>query len=158
MSVTPIRYLTRDDLITIYNQITAEKYAIPDQGKLDIIMDTPQKVLFGQEIYEDEYSKAAIIFETIINLHLFIDGNKRMALQTTELFLRINDIGFDYDEEGFKFLLSVATMKECYDESTRTKKRKRHITIKNYIKAHSSYVRCERVYQRMCSVCRKYHD
>lgn len=107
ITTTPIKYLTLEDLITIYTQ-TVPNTPIPDPGKLTIIVDLPQRKFVGQPIYKTIYEQAAVMMYEIVKLHLFTDGNKRMAFITTDIFLRINDIIMENNEHIVTHLLKIA--------------------------------------------------
>ncbi len=57
--------------------------------------------LFGKEMFPHVMQKAAISMHSIINFHPFVDGNKRMALLSTNYYLLWNgytlNIPFDAD-------------------------------------------------------------
>jgi death-on-curing protein len=42
--------------------------------------------------YEDSIAEAAALFESLIQNHPYIDGNKRMALGAMDVHLRMNGI------------------------------------------------------------------
>lgn len=55
---------------------------------------------------------AAAILESIIIFHPFVDGNRRMAFETTRIFLRLN--GYEITvptEEGIRFTRAIANLK-----------------------------------------------
>jgi prophage maintenance system killer protein len=51
------------------------------------LIDRLDTDIFGTTLYEDEIKKRAALFEGIIRLHPFIDGNKRTALASLQQYL-----------------------------------------------------------------------
>ena len=47
--------------------------------------------------YEDLIDEAAALMESLANNHPFVDGNKRVALAVTDIFLRLNGSFVDCD-------------------------------------------------------------
>ena len=59
-------------------------------GSIEWVLDAIQYPLYGVYLYPTIAEKAAIIAWTIINDHVFYDGNKRTGLFVMESFLLIN--------------------------------------------------------------------
>ena len=87
------RYLTREE-IEIINKFLAIRYGfehrILNSGILDLCVESPQRVLFGQEIYPNKVEKAAALMKEINKSHPFLHGNKRTAYAAATLFLELN--------------------------------------------------------------------
>ena len=66
---------------------------IGDEGKalLDSALKNPAQTFDGRFLYRTIYDKAAILLQTIIKNHPFLDGNKRMGLTATFVFLSLNN-------------------------------------------------------------------
>lgn len=70
----------------------------------------PQSRYAGRELYPDIYLKAAVLFEALINYHVFIDGNKRTAFASMARFLFINNLELCLSEkEIVNYCIKVAT-------------------------------------------------
>ncbi|MCY7479590.1 MULTISPECIES: type II toxin-antitoxin system death-on-curing family toxin [Bacillus] len=72
----------------------------------------PQTHFFGVEQYPGLFKKAAVYMYRITISHCFGDGNKRAAILSTDLFLKIN--GFEFkvsDDELYDFVYAVADHK-----------------------------------------------
>ena len=65
-------------------------HGVRDAHLLGSILVKPRTVVGGQEVYETLWAKAACYLESLINFHVFIDGNKRTAVAATVRFLRLN--------------------------------------------------------------------
>ena len=58
------------------------------------IFEKTRLQFMGLELYPTATKKAAVLFEGIIRLHPFIDGNKRTALAVAQEFLVENNLIF----------------------------------------------------------------
>jgi death on curing protein len=52
----------------------------------------PATVAFGVEAYEDVWSKAAALLQSLAGNHALLDGNKRLAWVAARVFLDLNDV------------------------------------------------------------------
>jgi death-on-curing protein len=83
---------------------------IRDVGLLQSAVSMPQASYGGQYLHGDIFEMTAAYLFHIVQNHPFLDGNKRTGAATAIVFLAINDIEIDNDEEGLVDLtLSVAT-------------------------------------------------
>jgi death-on-curing protein len=65
--------------------------------------------LFGQQAYPTLAGKAAALMHSLACNHALVDGNERLALLATVVFLRINGYALDRtDDEAFDLTMSVA--------------------------------------------------
>ena len=60
------------------------------QAKLESALAQPQQTFGGEYLYETIADKAAALLWSITKNHPFVDGNKRAALTTVNLFLIMN--------------------------------------------------------------------
>lgn len=60
---------------------------VRDLGALEAAIFRPQT-----GYYEDSIAEAAALFESIVQNHPFLDGNKRTALAATDVHLRMNGL------------------------------------------------------------------
>ena len=82
---------------------------VRDLGLLDSACHRPQASFFGQEAYPTLAAKAAALMHSLACNHALVDGNKRLALLATVVFLRINGCTLDLtDDEAFDLTMSVA--------------------------------------------------
>jgi death-on-curing protein len=64
--------------------------------------------------YDDLISMAAAMFESLINNHPFVDGNKRIAFFATDIFLRLNGHKFAVEANAaHKFIIQMLETKNC---------------------------------------------
>ena len=83
-----VQYLSVDEVLEIHTAVI-ERFGgsdgVRDIGLLESALYRPQS-----GYYADLVEMAAAMFESLINNHPFIDGNKRVAFFSTDVFLRLN--------------------------------------------------------------------
>lgn len=84
-------FLKYKDPPPVYNQTYFDKLAS--------IISTPQRTFDGHDLYKSVYEKAACYFYFINKLHPFNNGNKRIAITATGVFLLLNSIELIAKEE-----------------------------------------------------------
>ena len=105
--VPAVEYLTLEDVLGLVNALGAGP--VRDLGLLDSACHRPQAGFFGQEAYPTLAGKAAALMHSLACNHALVDGNKRLALLATVVFLRVNGHRLDLtDDEAFDLTLSVA--------------------------------------------------
>ena len=88
-----MNYLTAEQVLFIHARLISETggaHGVRDLGLLQSAVARPQATFDGQDLYPDLFSKAAAIMESLVGNHAFVDGNKRTAITSVGLFLRIN--------------------------------------------------------------------
>lgn len=109
------KYLSAKTILVLHSEIIDKmggSHGIRDVGLLAAISDKPKAAFGGSELYPDIFTKAAVYLESIVNYHVFIDGNKRTGITACARFLYLN--GYDLSTtngEVEKFVLSVAAEK-----------------------------------------------
>jgi death-on-curing protein len=105
--VSAVDYLTLEDVLGLVNALGAGP--VRDLGLLESACHRPQAGFFGQEAYPTLAGKAAALMHSLACHHALVDGNKRLALLATVVFLRVNSHCLDLtDDEAFDLTLSVA--------------------------------------------------
>ena len=105
--VPAVEFLTLEDILGLVNALGAGP--VRDLGLLDSACHRPQAGFFGQEAYPTLSGKAAALMHSLACNHALVDGNKRLALLATVVFLRINGHRLDLtDDEAFDLTMSVA--------------------------------------------------
>jgi death on curing protein len=100
-------YLSLEDLLDLAAALGAGP--VRDLGLLDSACHRPQAAFFGQEAYPTLAGKAAALTHSLACNHALVDGNKRLALLATAVFLRINGYLLDLsDDEAFDLAVSAA--------------------------------------------------
>ncbi|AZT96074.1 type II toxin-antitoxin system death-on-curing family toxin [Brevibacterium aurantiacum] len=85
-----IEYLSVDLVIKIHDRESLAP--LLEYGKLESAVLSPQTDYFGQVPYPTLFEKAAVLLSHIANAHAFLDGNKRCAWASCELFLLANGV------------------------------------------------------------------
>ena len=109
-----IKYLNKAQLIAIneyaVKMVGGKTYGVLSEVSLEMIIEQPQQIVFGQELYPSIWLKAAFILQKIAKKHAFKDGNKRTAIQAALFFLNINGyeiIDDDLINNSEEFIISV---------------------------------------------------
>jgi death-on-curing protein len=99
-------YLTVAEVLAIHHHQIEEyggSHGLRDQGALEAAVFRPQT-----GYYSDLSEEAAALFESLVNNHAFVDGNKRVGFAAMHTFLLVN--GFDFDVSGkaaFEFIIKT---------------------------------------------------
>lgn len=84
-------------------------FHIRDKGLLLSALARPSAAMFGQDAYRTLPEKAAALFSSAAQNHALFDGNKRLSLVMTFVFLRINGYRVTFtNDEAFDLVLEVA--------------------------------------------------
>lgn len=117
-----ILYLTPEQVLFIHNlvvQKTGGSHGVRDLSMLLSALGRPQASFDGRDLYEDLFLKAAALLDSLIRNHPFVDGNKRVAIVSTMLFLQKNGYSLNVDnEELVRFTLDCAQSKNSLQEIT----------------------------------------
>lgn len=104
--------LTKQQVILLHKEIIAESGGSPeirDEGLLDSALNAPFQTFSGTELYPTILEKAARLGYSLIKNHAFVDGNKRIGAHTMLVFLALNNIEVEYEDNDFtQLILGVA--------------------------------------------------
>ena len=110
-----VKFLSLDEAIAIHERLI-EKFGgttgLRDKGLLESALFRPQT-----GYYEDLAQMTAALFESLINNHAFVDGNKRLAYFICDVFLRLNGWKLSMSSEaGYTFIVGSLEKGHCdYD-------------------------------------------
>ncbi|MCY4576209.1 MAG: type II toxin-antitoxin system death-on-curing family toxin [Chloroflexi bacterium] len=93
----PIRFLTIEEVVAIHDDLIEQfggAFGLRDFGALESALMRPQ-IGYYQSLIE----QAAALLESLAVNHPFVDGNKRVAFGTADIFLRMNGNFIDCDSE-----------------------------------------------------------
>jgi death-on-curing protein len=80
-----------------------------DVGLLQSAVAMPQMAYGGEYLHADVFEMAAACLYHIVQNHPFLDGNKRTGAATAIVFLAMNGVQIEADEDGLvEVTLSVA--------------------------------------------------
>lgn len=106
-------FLSVDDVVTIHARVIEEfggDMGLRDSGLLESATAMPQSMFSGEYLHREISEMAAAYHYHLCSNHPFIDGNKRVALAASEVFLLAN--GFELsagDDELEELTLGVAS-------------------------------------------------
>ncbi|MER7009093.1 Fic family protein [Dactylosporangium sp. NPDC000555] len=87
-----IVYLDLPSLLDLAELILDTPPPVRDMGLLSSAAARPATVAFGVEAYEDIWTKAGALLQSIALNHALIDGNKRLAWVAARVFLDLNGV------------------------------------------------------------------
>jgi death-on-curing protein len=121
-----IVYLTTNQVIAI-NTIQIRLYSpdepigVKDPNLLDSAINGPKQSAFGKDAYPTIFEKAAALFESIAKNHAFHNANKRTALASLIVFLKINHYQWTMGiEEEQDFTVDVVNHIYTFEEIVST--------------------------------------
>src|SRR3990167_11091148 len=86
-------YLSAEDILRLHSVVideTGGSHGVRDGGAIVSLEHLPKQEAFGKELYPSLFQKAGLYIRNIIFSHPFIDGNKRTAMITADVFLQLN--------------------------------------------------------------------
>jgi len=107
-----IQHLTLDEVLAIHERVIevfGGSPGISDPGLLESALYRPRT-----GYYNDLSEMAAALFESLIMNHPFVDGNKRVAFFSTDVFLRMNGYKLKMTaEQANDFITGSIERREC---------------------------------------------
>lgn len=88
-----MKYLTPQQVLAIHDQAVRRfggSHGIRDVGLVESAVARPQASFAGEDLYPDIFDKAAALLQSLLKNHPFVDGNKRTALSSAGIFLKMN--------------------------------------------------------------------
>lgn len=101
-----MNYLTAEQVLFLHSRITSEtggSHGMVRLALLESAIGRPMATFGGRELYGDLFTKAAILMNSLVRNHPFIDGNKRTAVAAAALLVRRN---------GFRVVMSSAELED----------------------------------------------
>lgn len=109
------RLLKLDEVLKIHDRIILEQEegdmneGVLSMDSLLMCIDSPSRNVFGLEPFDTIYKKTAILMFEIVNLHPFVDGNKRTAFSSGFIFLKMNGQILEVSlEESVEMMIGIA--------------------------------------------------
>jgi death-on-curing protein len=105
-------FLTIEDVLRIHED-QIERYGgspdVRDAGLLASAVESPRATFGGQFLHVDLFEVAAAYLFHLVQNHPFIDGNKRTGTAASIVFLDLNGIEVEIDDDTlFDHVLAVA--------------------------------------------------
>lgn len=115
-----VHYLSSAEVLLIHDHAIREfggSFGLMSHGRLEASIGVPRQTMFGQELYPDLFSKAAILFYLLVKNHPFVDGNKRTAALALIEFLERNGYTLNAtNDELYQFTIDVASSVSTKEE------------------------------------------
>lgn len=107
-----VQFLSLEEVLEIHTALI-ERFGgangIRDTGLLESALYRPRT-----GYYNDLIEMAAALFESLMNNHPFIDGNKRVAFFSTDIFLRLNGYKMKVESKNaHAFLMRLFETNTC---------------------------------------------
>ncbi len=103
-------FLDLESLLHVASRTLGGDPAVRDYGLLESSLARPQASAFGEDAYPDVHQKAAALLHSLAHNHALVDGNTRIALAATIVFLGMNGIRLTLsNDEAYDLVMSVAT-------------------------------------------------
>ena len=115
-----MKRLTTDQILKLHGQLiktTGGLDGVRDKGLVESSLSSAFEVYFGVERYPTVEEKAARLCYSLVKNHAFLDGNKRIAVFTMLVFLELNGIILDCeDDEIVNLGLGAAASELDYED------------------------------------------
>ena len=113
-------FFSDEQILKIHSSLISKTGGIDgvrDKNLLDSAIKSPFQTFGGKELYPTIFDKVAQLCYSLIQNHSFADGNKRIGVHLTLLFLKINDFELNYSQkELIDFGLGIASGKMSKDD------------------------------------------
>jgi death-on-curing protein len=110
-----MQYLSAEEILVLHSEIieaSGGSHGVREVGLLASIANKPRSTFGGEDLYPNLFTKAAVYLESIVNYHVFVDGNKRTGFIVGARFLAKNGYDLTATNKAVEhFILSVATDK-----------------------------------------------
>jgi death-on-curing protein len=107
-----VQFLSVEEVLEIHSALIKRfggANGLRDRGLLESALFRPQT-----GYYSDLVEMAAALFESLINNHPFIDGNKRVAFFSSDIFLRLNGYKLAVESKSaYVFLIKLFETNSC---------------------------------------------
>lgn len=102
-------FLTLAELLHVAGRALGAAAPVRDHGLLEAAVARPQTTLLGTDAYPTLECKAAALLHSLARNHALVDGNKRLALAGTIVFLGVNGRRLELtNDEAFDLIMAVA--------------------------------------------------
>lgn len=88
-----MKYLTPQQVLLVHSRAIKRfggSRRIRDIGLIESAVARPRASFGGKDLYKNIFDKSAALLQSLLKNHPFVDGNKRTALSSAGIFLKIN--------------------------------------------------------------------
>ena len=104
--------IKQEDVLKIHKLLVDQfggSHGVRDENSLNSAINRPFATYDQQELYPEPVDKAAVILESIVTNHPFIDGNKRTGYVLARLFLLKSGLDINAtQEEKYEMVIAVS--------------------------------------------------
>jgi len=90
-----VNFLTTSRVLAIHDQMVKRfggSHGVRDLGLVESAVARPQSGFGGEYLYKNIFEMTAALLQSLLKNHPFIDGNKRTALTSAGILLKLNGI------------------------------------------------------------------
>lgn len=132
-----MKYLSKEELVAI-NQLVLKRansqlIGVQYPQGLDLVIEQPQQVIFGRELYPNLWIKAAFVIQKITKKHIFTDGNKRTAILAGLIFLEMNGYKLEFSADAGEEIMLGVTNSADTEETM--------LSLAEWLKSHAKNVK-----------------
>lgn len=104
-------FLTLEEVLRIAEAVGGGRPEIRDLGLVESALARPQASAFGEDAYASLDEKTAALLQSLVGNHALVDGNKRLGLAGTSVFLTLNGAPLTLGDDGpaYGVVMAVAT-------------------------------------------------
>ena len=107
-----VKFLTAPQILAIHDRMNKRcggSGGVRDLSLIESAVGRPMVTFDGCDLYPTLYDMASALFSSVLKNHAFVDGNKRTALVSAGLFLKMNGINLiNYHAEEVEFVVKEA--------------------------------------------------
>lgn len=108
-----MKWISKEQVLSLHSELVADfggSDGIRDEAMLDSALNAPFQTFGGVDLYPGVVEKAARIGSGLVKNHPFVDGNKRIGTHMMLVFLKLNNVELEYeDDELITVILSIAS-------------------------------------------------
>lgn len=103
-------FLSVEELLHVAQRVLGEAPGVRDVGLLESAAARPATTVFGDDAYPSDVEKAAALLHSLVQNHALVDGNKRLGLAATIVFLAINGHRFvASNDDAYDLVIAIAS-------------------------------------------------
>lgn len=114
--------LTKQQIVLLHSNLIQEtggSSGLRDEGLLDSAINVPFASFGDTDVYPSLQQKAARLCFGLVQNHAFVDGNKRIGAHAMLVFLTLNGIELQYEQDELSgIILKVASSEASFEDLT----------------------------------------
>ncbi len=115
-----MKYLTPQRILLIHDRLIKRfggSLGLRDKGLLESAAARLKVTFGGEDLYPTIFHKAAALLHSLLKNHPFVDGNKRTALASAGIFLKLNGYKLiNQHEKELEFALKIENESLSFEE------------------------------------------